>query len=323
MHISVIDFQVWIPRVLEIPKSHSIDRQEYIRTNASFLFPDLPLLDDLEFIAFENRALVFRIPPEFRRVAGEISLPSCIAALLINKQAHGRYEIHREKYKEEFYYDGKDILDHSISIKYDSSDGSAESSVLSIDFSGLQTAAVSLSAERIKTFFAEHLHNGRISPGKNRGRFLQFVWFPIALALATAVILPQYSALKSDIAALSDNQSRIVQLQNEAIAMSSGLDPEDVGDIFSALNGNGVSDVYGVLSDFFSIANGRYKIHSIDVNGQVAQLGIEGPDPLALQDSLIQSRLFQSVVISRITSSQEGSRVFSLILRQKSEVSGQ
>lgn len=106
-------------RILEIPQTHSAEKEDYVRTNAPSLYPDSVSIDRLEFVLFDSMALIYR-PSRCvsgGRPSGYQLLPPAVYALCRGGMHPGVYDISDGRYRERFHFDGHNIRQHSFSIR--------------------------------------------------------------------------------------------------------------------------------------------------------------------------------------------------------------
>lgn len=306
MTVSVFDVYSLTPHCLEIPPTHSFEKNAYIKTTAPTLFPDLPPIEELQYIVFESMALVFkRCPNDAQRASGsKIAMPSCIALVLAHKTS-GRYRIQYEQQViEEFYYSQGDISDYRLSIGQAQHDGSTIPADCSFIWNECeQSTRQSLSVDACKSFLAEHQSQGFGLAKGRMAKVLSIVAIGFLILSAVLGIVPQMREkihLEQQLRELQQEQSQLQDQVAQALALQ---DSGSVDELQSSLAQYRTQPIVAYFLAIAESAPGGMRITGFNFDSNTLHITIEYPRPLELQQALIDSREFSSVSIERISES--------------------
>jgi hypothetical protein len=314
MKLSVVGFLEMPPRLLEIPRTHALEAEDYLRQICPGLYPDLPDIGQLEYVVFAEHALVFRPDRQGqsgRRVPG---IPAILAALIQTEEAAGHYRITEGAFAESFFFDGMQIHQHLIHDASATENGRNKTPAFDFGVPELQELCGSWLPERISSVFSGKITNSAwLKPAIGRGA-LQFAWFPVAALLAALFFLPGVRELRTAQQEIETLRERVAVIQAQLSQTGIRDDRAFASEVREAIAETVFSQPYRILSDFVSIAGNPYRIRSIESAGTGLRLGISGPDPLELQSRLIASGRFSEATISRIMTAPDGSRTVTLLL---------
>lgn len=332
-------------RILEIPQTHSAEKEEYVRSNAASLYPDPVSIKQLEYVIFDSMALIYR-PSRCVNGSGGPGyqlLPPVVYALCRSGLHPGYYVISDSRYIEQFHFDGHNISQHSFSLNASpaASDtvapegrqfrlelkptsgggGMSEESFRIMASDDALSQNRELAADQsenigkaVEDFYSAHIHNRGFFTRQRKGGLFRFIWAPLAASLAVLILIPLYVQNREMQNELRSARERFTELQRTLQTSGPAASGEQLPQLESLLGEHPPLRVFESLHILVNYGYPNIEIQSISSSGRDIQFTIRGEYPLELQEAMLDDERVKSARISRITGNPDGSRNFVLVL---------